>query len=193
MQDLQSVRDVDKASKSHTTCQDRGTDRASTWRARRPAYEGAQGLRAYRAGCASRAKSRSAAGGGCRRVARAQRMTAGGTVALGDRPVRLPPLRNSNAADRRNDRAVRVFLGAFRRRRASTLPGLGDASGLMQQCRTRPRATGASTASCAGSATGSGPVPYGPSSTAPALLRHRLGRRSRGGSSSAPRPRASWR
>jgi hypothetical protein len=57
-----------------------------------------------------------------------------GTVALGDRPVRLPPLRNSNAADRRNDRAVRVLLGAFRRRRASTLPGLGDASGLMQQC-----------------------------------------------------------
>jgi hypothetical protein len=50
-----------------------------------------------------------------------------GTVALSDRPVRLPPLRDSNAADRGNDRAVRVLLGAFLRRRASTLPGLGDA------------------------------------------------------------------
>jgi hypothetical protein len=42
--------------------------------------------------------------------------------------------------------------------------------------RTRPGVTVASTASCAGSATGSGPVRYGPSRTALASIPHRRGR-----------------
>jgi hypothetical protein len=44
-----------------------------------------------------------------------------------------------------------------------------------------------------GSATGLGPAPSGPSSTAPVSTRHRSGRRSPGASSSAPRPRVCWR
>jgi putative transposase len=39
---------------------------------------------------------------------------------------------------------------------------------------------------------GIGPAPYGPSSTAPALLQHPSGRPSRGGSSYRPRPRVCW-
>jgi integrase-like protein len=59
--------------------------------------------------------------------------------------------------------------------------------------RTRPGATAASMENCAGSATGSGPAPSGPSFAVPVSTRHRSGRRSPGGSSSGPRPRASWR
>jgi hypothetical protein len=53
-------------------------------------------------------------------------------------------------------------------------------------------ATAASTASCAASATGSGPAPSGPSSTGPASNRRPGGQRSPGGSSSGCRPTACW-
>jgi hypothetical protein len=61
--------------------------------------------------------------------------------------------------------------------------------------RTRPGGIVASTASCAGSATGtgSGPAPCGRSCSAPALPQHRRGRRSLGGNSSGRRPRVCWR
>jgi hypothetical protein len=58
---------------------------------------------------------------------------------------------------------------------------------------TRHGVTVASTASCAASATGSGPAPCGPSFAVPVLLRHPNGRRSHGASSSGPRPRVCWR
>ena len=58
--------------------------------------------------------------------------------------------------------------------------------------RIRPGASGASTVSCAASATGSGPAPSGPSCTAPASIPHPSGRRSPGGSSSGHRPRVCW-
>jgi hypothetical protein len=48
-------------------------------------------------------------------------------------------------------------------------------------------------ASCADSDARSGRAPCGPFCNAPLLLRHPSGRRCRGGSSCAPRPRACWR
>ena len=59
--------------------------------------------------------------------------------------------------------------------------------------RIRAGATAASPVSGAGSGTRWGPAPSGLSCTAPVSTRHRSGRRSPGGSSSGPRPRASWR
>jgi hypothetical protein len=46
-------------------------------------------------------------------------LSAGGTVALSDHPVWLPPLRRSNLADHSHDRVVRVLLGGLRVRWAS--------------------------------------------------------------------------
>jgi putative transposase len=59
--------------------------------------------------------------------------------------------------------------------------------------RTRPGGIAASTASCAGSDSRSGPAPCGPSSDGLALTRHRRGRRSLGGSSCGPGPPVCWR
>jgi hypothetical protein len=53
--------------------------------------------------------------------------------------------------------------------------------------------TAASTVSCAGAGPSLGPAPSGPSCNAAVSTRHRSGRRSRGDSSSGPRPRVCWR
>jgi hypothetical protein len=46
-------------------------------------------------------------------VVRIPRGHDGGTVALSDYPVRLPPLRRSMTTDHRHSRVVRAFLGAL--------------------------------------------------------------------------------
>jgi putative transposase len=58
---------------------------------------------------------------------------------------------------------------------------------------TRPGAPAAAAGSCAASATGSGPAPCGPSSTAPVFTQRRSGRPSHGEGPGGRRPRVCWR